>query len=419
MPHRGTGLRRHHTGGAAARDKHLFPAPRKLCKVDIAAELGIDGAAHGRAEVVRVAAPVAAGAGTNVLRAAAHGFVDELVVRHVRLGHDDDVGLAVRDDLLRLRKARDVADDGDGDVQALFRLRRERDVELPPLEIGRDGEGRAVVEEDIAARDVDDVHKFLRALHELEALLELQAVGRVLLRRDAALDHHIRHRLTHGAQHLERVAHTVFKAAAVLVRAVVRGRGDELRQQVVVGAVYHDDAQSGVFAAHSAVHEAVADVVHVLAVHGLDIAERPAVERHVRGRERGYLWVVARPASGVRQLDAHLRAVLPRRAHHLLDAVDAAVARHVELAGPGARIAVDDGRVADGEIAHADVRLPRHIVEHFLRHIALRRTLEHHGRGVFQAVFQRQPAYFQRLEHMGVQRVLYHLPSSAGMISIS
>ena len=54
------------------------------------------------------------------------------------------------------------------------------------------------------------------------------------------------------------------------------------------------------------------------------------------------------------------------------------------------------------------------ICKHFLCHIALRRAFQHHGRGIFQSVFQGNPPYFQRRKYMGITVISHcaHISSS-------
>ena len=102
----------------------------------------------------------------------------------------------------------------------------------------------------------------------------------------------------HRAEHLERPAHAVLEAAAVLVGAGVGQRRDEGREQVAVRHVQLEHVEAAALAHLGAGDERVADAVHVGAVHRLrrlvlrrpghvgDRDDRPVAVRERRGCPR-------------------------------------------------------------------------------------------------------------------------------------
>ena len=128
---------------------------------------------------------------------------------------------------------------------------------------------------------MNDVYIRLGPLHKRQGFLQLKSVRGILLGRAATFDDHVGHGLSHRFQHRQWEAHPVLQAAAIGIRPVVGGGGQKLRQQIIVGAVDHDDLQSRLLAANGAIHKLLPDIGHVFLVHGLDIPQWPAVQGHI------------------------------------------------------------------------------------------------------------------------------------------
>ena len=396
-------LRRHHTGGAAADDHDALALGfRQPLDLPGDAAAGVDGAAHGRAIGVGVAAQVAAGAGAHSGALAGERLMDDVAVGHEALRHGDDVRLAGGDDVLGLLQRGDHADHRHGDVQVLLHLGGVVHVQrlVGGAEVGGDGVAGGEVENG-ALGDVHDVHILLRQLHERQRLFKFQTAGDALSGGDPQLDDHVvAHGLADGLQHLEGVLTAVFRTAAVLVGADVGVGGQPLGEEVVVGAVEQDHAETGVLTAHGAVHEVLLHLVHVGAGHGAHIVI--GVQGALGGDDGGGLTVGggAVAAAGIGQLHGELRTVLAAFLHQRVHAVDAVVVAHVHLAQPVGGVVVGDWGVAHGDPGHASLCLPVHEVQHILAHRAVRVAFQYNGGGILQTVFQREPPDGKGMKYM-------------------
>ena len=403
----------HHAGGAAADDHNILTLGLgQLLDLSGNAAAGIDGAAHGGAVGVGVAAQVAAGAGAHFGALTGQRLVDDVAVSHEALGHGHDVRLAGGDDVLGLLQRGDHAHDSHGDMQVLFHLggivHVQRFVGL--AEIGGDRVAGGEME-DGALGDVHDVHILLRQFHEGQRLLKFQTAGNALGGRDAQLDDHVAaHGLPNGLQHFQRILAPVFGTPAVFIGADVGIGGEPLGEEVVVGTVNQDHAEARVLAAHSAVHKVLLHLVHVGAVHGAHIVA--GVQRTLGGDDGGGLTVGGSPvaAAGVGQLDGQLCAVLAALLHQRVHAVDAVVVTDIHLAQPVRGVVVGDRGIAHSDPAHAGLGLPLHEVQHILAHGAVGVALEYHGGGIFQPVFQGQPPDGNRLKYMGITICFHNVP---------
>ena len=313
-------LCRHHAAGATPDHHHMFflTGLYQCRQIQVLAQHGINGAAHGGTVVVGIAAPVAAGAGAHILGMAPDGFMNQVFIGHICLRHNNDVSLSCADDLLRLLQRGDIAYHRHRNLQPFLCLCRKGNIQLPPLKIGGNGVSRTIIEEDVAPRNMDDIHILLCPLHKLQRFLQLESVRRILLCRAPTFDHHIRHGLPHRLQHRQREPHPIFKAAAVGVRPVVRGRRQELCQKVIVGTVDHNNLETGLLAAHGAVHKLLTHKGHIFLVHRLDVPQGPTIQRHIRGCKRRVAGGgIASPAC-MRQLHTHFCAILSGRTRHHL-----------------------------------------------------------------------------------------------------
>ena len=169
---------------------------------------------------------------------------------------------------------------------------------------------------------------------------------------------------------------------------MVRGRRQELRQKVIVGTVDHNNFETGLLAAHGAVHKLLTHKGHIFLVHRLDVPQGPTIQRHIRGCKRRVAGGgIASPAC-MRQLHTHFCAILSGRTRHHLKAMNAPILRHIQLTDPCRGIRMHHRRIANGQISYAGFGLPCHVVQHFLRDLSLGRTFKHHRRRILQPVLK-------------------------------
>ena len=123
-----------------------------------------------------------------------------------------------------------------------------------------------------AARDVDQVDAHgLQGARDLDRVVSGQSVD--ALRHPVGGGDAHRERAprgpdgAHRADHLERIAQARLERTAVLVRALVRGRREEAREQVAVRQVQLDQVEAGLEREPGRAHEVVVHVVHVGARH--------------------------------------------------------------------------------------------------------------------------------------------------------
>ena len=232
--------------GAAAHDEHLFRMRRGLQLAQtfgLAADERVAGAAAGEGRGPLRHAGEAADAVDDLVVAIGHNFVRELVVGEKLPRHLHDVRLAGGDDLLHHGGIGQAADGGHGFFDVLFDLRGEVDVPAVLLEPRgvRDAEGALIC----TGRDVDDVDEIFKSLGDLNALVQVIAALDELVPAHAQLDGEPgSDGVSHGGQHLAGEADAVFKRTAVLVRAMVEQRGEELVDEPAVAGVDHEHLEA-------------------------------------------------------------------------------------------------------------------------------------------------------------------------------
>ena len=122
-----------------------------------------------------------------------------------------------------------------------------------------------------ACRNVDYVNQILHCLGDAHALVQVVAALDELVAAHAEFDGEPRaDGVPDGGQHLAGEAHAVLKRAAVLVRAVVEQRREELVDEPAVPAVDHDHLEPGAFGEGGGAAEGLRDLVDLLNGQSLD-----------------------------------------------------------------------------------------------------------------------------------------------------
>ena len=387
--------------------------PRRRRGRDLQLLLVADGRVHGarRALVAHErtaeAAVVAADARPDLAGAAGLRLRRPERVREQRPPERDEVRLARGEDLLRKVGQRDRSrrDHRDSD-RALDRLRRP-DVNSPRHQHRADLEGHRVV---VAAADVDRVDA--EALHQagdLDRLLDRDPVGLVIgaveTNGDGKGFGHLR---AHALDHLREEAHAVLERPAVLVRALVRVRREEVRDQVPVRTVELDKVEPREHRAPRCVTELRDRRLDLLARQLLGDEPDRLVHRGPRnGRRRLDGWNPEEAlATAVLELETRTRALVPDRLREPREARDELIVREEQLAVEG----LPDRRVdmcgGDDHECRSSLRQPPVVPDRALRDGAVAVAVPEALRRLDDTVFELQGADPPGLEEV---RVSSHL----------
>ena len=308
---------------AGADDQHLAAGVRRTLetlRVPAAAELLARGRILRARDLVMVERARKADVATDALADLVEPSLLDLL-RQERVGDRrprgaDQIPDAAADDLHHSLRARQASD-------AYDRLRRgltnvARPLELPALIVAarrRDVRGAVGDRADVHVPEVDEV---IGQPNELESLLELDSVGPSGVDGEPGGDRAVvADGLAHELERLEPEARPVRQRPAVLVRALVVERGEELQRQEAVRAVHVDDVEPGVTGAARRRRVETLELPDAGAVELARVAQLVQVGRDLT-RSAGDL--ATRRALGrgaaVPQLDARERAVPVRLFAH-------------------------------------------------------------------------------------------------------
>ena len=338
----------------------------------LAADQRVDAALEVPLRIVAVGAVEAADAGSDLVGLPGQRLLGQIGIGDQSAGHAHAVGLAGGDDLLRLLRIEDGADGVHGDVHPTGFL----DI-LAELGVDAQGTvraGHAVGE--VLRADLHQVHVLLRLLQELGGILDGEAVGIPLGAGDADADELLgADAVTHGLEDHHGEAAAVLPASAELIGAGVDDGGHELGGEPAVAEVQQHRIEPGVEAVFRGIGILLADVLHILHGHGLDLG---AVEEALARHGAHGLALVVRgldPHAAVGQLSAAKGAVLVDGLGHLSEQGEVVLVLD-HLGGVAAAVAngdlaqVHDRRAAPGLVLHiADVVIGGPAVHRVEQHV--------------------------------------------------
>ena len=237
-----------HTGRAAADDRNspavAVPLQRVLIEQVLPADQRVDGAFHRTEHSVAAEAVQAAQALADLVLPALFRLHAPLGIAQLAAGDSDKIGHALLEILLRSGRGLDVVYGDDGDGHMLFDLSRQ--VLFPSLGEGlglNDGISGLLN----AGADIDGGHALLfQRLRDFDGILDLQAAFLKFIHAEPDGDGEAgaAQRLNPG-HNLQKKGHPVFRAAAVLVSAVVGGGAEELVDEIAMGGVKLNAVKTG------------------------------------------------------------------------------------------------------------------------------------------------------------------------------
>ncbi|MBF8288716.1 MAG: hypothetical protein HW381_1824 [Candidatus Rokubacteria bacterium] len=234
----GCDARRFEPGGPRPDDHHaLRPRGGPDRVLALAGRAGVRHAEDRQVLPEEVAAREASHAGADLIQPPLEALARHVGVGVERAAERDEIGIARLEHGLGHARVGDPPRDADGHRRARADAAAERGQARGPHLHRLDDPDRGLVD---AGGDVEEVDTGpLEARHDLAHVVDREAARHVLVRAEAIEHRHLRaDGLPDGGDDLEGEAQAPLEVAAVLVGAAVRVGGEELADQVAVGAVH-------------------------------------------------------------------------------------------------------------------------------------------------------------------------------------
>ena len=289
--------------------------------------------------------------------------------------HGHQVGVAVAHDLVGQAHVGDATHGNDRDAHGALDGRRGIDVE-PPID-GRWRHHSPQRGADVADGDVQQVDAGLfQSGADADRVLQAQAgAQRQFVADDAKADREIgSHHLAYPRHHLQRKAQALVKCAAILVLAAVKGRRQELVDQIAVGAVDLDRVEPGFLGAAGSLPKGFHQVLDLGDCQGMGHHAHTCIGDGRGGDDKAARVLGLGADTAVVELERNLGPMLvygrgqPPKAGDLVVIVDADLGRHA----PPARI---DRGVLDDDQADAALGAPPVVGDQLVCHFMLGRPV--------------------------------------------
>ena len=255
-------LRGLQTAGATACDQHLFPlgCGNHFCTVHFPANKRIDSTAAGGSHAALCHAGKAAQTMDNVLLPIGHDLAGQLMIGQQRTSHIDQIGLTGGDDFFHLRGIIQPAQRSNRHCHVFFDFRSQIDIDTMRQKHGRMGPAKSLLIR--AGRNMQNIHIRLQQLSNLDALLQCITSVKKFIAAHAEFNRKAgAYRFAHSGQHFLRQTDTIFQAAAISVRAVIKIGRQKLIEEPAVAAVHHNHLKTAAFRQRSHIGVGLCDLL--------------------------------------------------------------------------------------------------------------------------------------------------------------
>ena len=336
------------------------------------------------------------------------GLGDKIRVGYVHTAQADEVTYALLEQLLRGLRVTQGVDGNNGDVDGVLYGLDEGAAPALGRVAGLYHRGRAGID---AAADVEVIDVGLQVLGDLDAgVLVVAALDKVVAV-DARADNEVgAYRLADALEYAHEEAAAVFHRAAVLVRALVGVRAEELLNQVAVRGVNLNAICTGGFRVDGGLNKQPDQAVDVFNGHfprQYGVAAYDAVELNARSHGLPAAVEGGRSlASAVLKLDEYLGAVAMDCVADVLHSPDLPGVEDAELVTVAlSAFRVDASKFGNNKAAAA---LGALLVEayHFRSGTAIPVAEHYTHSGHYNPVGQLQPAYFTFLKQFFVFHIV-------------